>query len=196
VRNRQATPDERVLGAGQSWSAGVGAPAPAASNPVDSVTRDDENPSASDGATPDEKSPSPVPPAALASLSNAGKAPDAKDLFEAAQLARINGNLRDSADSLNKLRKTYPSDPRAGLAAFELARMRMDTFGDISGSIDALRDAIRLSPNAPFREDAEARLVQLYSRRSDPRCSEAKALYLQRYPNGTASKVVRRLCMP
>ena len=72
----------------------------------------------------------------------------------------------------------------------------MDIFGDASGSIEAFRDAIKLSPSAPFREDAEARLVQLYHRQGDRRCQSAKAQYLEHYPNGAASKVVSRLCAP
>jgi tetratricopeptide (TPR) repeat protein len=120
-----------------------------------------------------------------------------KDLFELAELARLNGKYRESAEALNKLRRNYRTDPRAGLAAFELGRLRMDSIGDWSGAIDALRDATLLSPNAYFREDAESRLVQLYARQGAlDQCRSAKKTYLAHFPEGAASKVVRQLCDP
>ena len=124
-------------------------------------------------------------------MANAGP----KDLFELAEIARINGKLRDCASALNKLRRNYRNDSRAGLASFELGRLRVDSFGDLSGGADALRDAIQLSPNAPFREDAQARLVQLYERQGQiDQCRSAKQAYLARYPNGAASKVISQSC--
>ncbi len=204
VRNRHASPDERVLAAGQSWTDGIAAaPAPDLGRTVDASTNSNEPsseeaaPAASQaelpGATLGRAATGTALPTASAKL--AGESP--KELFEAAETSRINGKFHDSADALNKLRRTYRSDPRAGLAAFELGRMRMDIFGDVSGSIDALRDAIQLSPSAPFREDAESRLVQLYNRQGNhDACQSARTTYLNHFPHGAASKVVSQLCEP
>lgn len=198
VRTRQAVPEERLLGAGQTWSAseGTGSVLQSVSESVAS-SQPEPPPSAALSDDNDKSDAASLSVTATApETSNANLKPntEAKDLFELAQLARINGNLRESDDSLNKLRKSFRADPRAGLAAFELGRMRMDIFGDVSGSMDALHDAIKLSPRAPFREDAEARLVQLYHRQGDSRCQVARAQYLLRFPNGAARKVVSRLC--
>jgi len=198
VRNRQSTPDERVLAAGQSWSAAGGVEPSMVQNATESTSAAAAQEPPAEGEASDKNQPlAPQPStAAIGASGNANKsATEAKDLFEAAQLSRISGNLRESADALNRLRKSYRSDPRAGLAAFELGRMRMDIFGDVLSSIDAFRDAIKLSPMAPFREDAEARLVQLYHRQDDRRCESAKAQYLEHYPNGAARKLVSRLCV-
>ena len=121
--------------------------------------------------------------------------PGAKELFESAEIYRLGGRLRESAETLDKLRHIYRSDKRAGLAAFELGRLRMDSFGDLAGAVEAFNDAIRLSPNMSFREDAQARLVQLYDRQGNrAACGNSKADYLRRYPSGAASKVVNQLC--
>ncbi len=197
VRNRHSTPDERVLAAGQSWSAdgSVENNPPVVAN---DTTTEDALQDASVQPTPaNPESEGPTNSLAAGAASASKSSPGAKDLFEAAELARINGNLRASADSLNKLRKSYRSDPRAGLAAFELGRMRMDIFGDVNGSLDALKDAVRLSPNAPFREDAQARLIQLYNRQGNLKaCQTEKTVYLAHFPKGAARKVVDRLCEP
>jgi hypothetical protein len=205
VRNRHAAPDERVLAAGQSWTDGIAAgPVQDLAKSADASTGLNEPssegvlPAASSQAElPDTTSSRTVAGAALPTPSAKSPSESPKELFESAETSRINGKLHDSADALNKLRRTYRSDPRAGLAAFELGRMRMDIFGDVSGSVDALRDAIQLSPGAPFREDAESRLVQLYNRQGNREaCKAAKSAYFSHFPKGAASKVVSRLCEP
>jgi transmembrane sensor len=204
VRNRHAAPDERVLAAGQSWTDGIAGPTQDLGKAADASASLSEP--SDEGAAPEASAETELPGAtlgraaaatALPGTSAKSAAESPKELFELAETSRINGKLHDSADALNKLRRSYRSDPRAGLAAFELGRMRMDIFGDVSGSIDALRDAIQLSPGASFREDAESRLVQLYNRQGNrDACQSERAAYLSRFPHGAASKVVSRLCAP
>ena len=206
MRNRNVPHDERTLSTGESWSSGA-------------IPGSDTNPSISTGASAEPSSPpsessteSTLPLPQTPMESNSTHAPSVtglsgivntkansgpKDLFELAEINRVSGDYRGSADALNKLRHSYRSDPRAGLAAFELGRIRMDIFGDLSGSAEALRDAIQLNPNASFREDAESRLVQLYHRQGHiEQCRAAKEAYLKHFPNGAAGKVVSRLCGP
>jgi transmembrane sensor len=200
IRDKHSAPHEEILAAGQLWSAAentVPNSTPSADVPLENRDRASESPA----DAPSEASyPSKGP-----SLTSSEHAPvdvkssehRAKELFASAEHARLNGNLRESADAFNRLRKTFRSDRRAGLAAFQLGRVRMDIFGDITGSIEALNDAISLSPSASFREDAEARLVQLYNQQGNQNaCRKAKANYLDRYPRGTANDVVSRLCTP
>jgi len=186
IRSRISTPSDRVLAAGQIWSASetAGPTTPAVVEPA--VNADDA--SASTGGATSKP---------LASGSTKSSNPGPKELLESAEVSRINGNMRESAELLDKLRKTYRSDPRAGLAAFELGRLRMDILGDMNGSIEALRDAMRLTQSASIREDAQLRLVQLYNRQGNrTACLVEKVAYLEHYPHGAANQVVSSLCAP
>lgn len=196
VRNLHSPQDVSVLSAGQSWTSGPTLEASASASaseptapdsPAEVVPPATANPSVSDNLAGVE------PPSAAEPTARVG----ARELLEKAEQLRIRGKLRESAEALNNLRSNFRSDPRASLAAFELGRLRMDIFGDLNGSVVALRDAIALNPAATFREDAEARLVQIYYRQGNlERCQAAKLAYLKRFPSGAASKVVSRLCEP
>ncbi len=194
VRDRRSPQDVSVLSAGQSWSSGPAVTA------VSSVT-DRELPVSESPESPARASASPTvdqepavgvePPIAAEPSVKIGP----RELLDKAEQLRIRGKLRESAEVFNRLRSSHRADPRASLAAFELGRLRMDTFGDLNGSVEALRDAIALNPSATFREDAESRLVQIYHRQGNyEKCQAARLAYLKRYPNGAASKVVERLC--
>jgi ferric-dicitrate binding protein FerR (iron transport regulator)/outer membrane protein assembly factor BamD (BamD/ComL family) len=109
----------------------------------------------------------------------------AKELFESAERHRMSGRPSEAAAALDRLRTLYPGDARAALAAFESGRIRMDRLGDPSGAVAAFQAAIRLNPSGTYREDAEARLVQLYQRLGQTdRCRQAKASYLAKYGQG------------
>jgi transmembrane sensor len=119
----------------------------------------------------------------------------AKELFESAERHRLAGQLREAATALDTLRRRYPGDPRAALAAFELGRIRMDSFGDFSGAMLAFNSALKLNPSASFREDAEARLIKLYERTGQREaCKKAQQAYLARYPRGNHVGVVGNAC--
>lgn len=187
VRDHRSPNDESILTASQSWSArstpavvDAGLQEPAAARGVETVIGE------LDGGTP-----------TVSPNTTQVSPPRARELLEKAEFLRLEGRIRESSDMLDRLRHAYRGDPRAGLAAFELGRIRMDSFGDLNGAEEALRDAIALSPNASFREDAQSRLVQIYHRQGNlGRCRAAKSAYVARYPNGAASKVVIRLCDP
>ena len=89
----------------------------------------------------------------------------------------------------------YPTDGRAALAAFELGRLRMDRLGNLPGAVNALRQAIALSRDAGFREDAMARLVRAYDGMgATERCREAREEYLKSYPSGVHTANVSARC--
>jgi TolA-binding protein len=120
--------------------------------------------------------------------------PTAQELLQTANEARLAGHPKDAAVAFDTLRRRFRTDPRAALAAFELARLRLDSLGDPAGAAEALNDAVVLAPSGPFREDADARLVQAYDRMHDARCSTARQAYLARYPNGIHSADVTARC--
>lgn len=176
----------RTLTAGESWSTRTSASPAEHKRDVDADAVTDTPslaPSATDGSS------------SAATAATSQRLTTAKELFEIAQAARIKGNAREAASALDRLRHSYPSDPRAGLAAFELGRMRMDQLGDSGGAVDALNDAMRLDPSARFNEDARARLVQLYHGLGQfDRCRKAQSDYQSRYPSGPHAKGISGLC--
>jgi hypothetical protein len=174
------TVNVRVLDAGETWSTVLDGPAlPPTSFPTPfEVTRTD------------------APPPATPRVRSATALPDGpKELLSRAEAARASNHPRESAQLLNALRVRYRADPRAGLAAFELGRLRLDRLLDPAGAADALNDAIAIAPDAPFREDAQARLVEAYeAARNRPRCLDARLAYLTRYPHGVHREKVALRC--
>jgi transmembrane sensor len=119
----------------------------------------------------------------------------AKELFDASREARRVGDSRRAAQLLQQLVAQYPSDPRAGLAAFELGRIRADVLGDLSGAITALEQALRLSPQGSFRQDALARLAHAYERAGRTQaCKATRQRYLAAYGEGVHAQRVLKLC--
>jgi transmembrane sensor len=118
-----------------------------------------------------------------------------KQLFELADAARLSDHPAQAADAFDALRSRHRSDPRAGLAALQLARLREDTLHDPSGAEAALRDAIALAPDATLREDAEARRVGVLEKMNDkPGCIQARDAYLAKYPTGIHRAKVEKSC--
>ncbi len=174
VRDTTGTLPPRTIAAGESWATTVATaePSPSVAPLVSATTV--------------------TPPSASAPA----RAPSAKELLEAADAARVAGRAREAAGLLDVLRRRHRSDPRAGLAAFELGRLRLDTLGDPQGAVEAFDDSIALAPTGSFREDAEARRVEALERSHDPRCREARETYLARYPKGVHLKEVTARCTP
>ncbi len=141
------------------------------------------------------------PAPAVSALPLAPAAPSAsavgapRELLDEANALRRAGQLRQAAEAYDSLLKRYPGDPRAGLAAFELGRLRMDSLRDLPGAAQALERAVALAPGSGFREDAIARLVQVYDglgRNAD--CSRARDRYLKHYPSGVHRDAVAVRC--
>ena len=157
--------DVRVLDAGETWST-----APVAE---------------SEGAPPSQ----PKPPVAASSGESSSALLARAEAFRAANEPRAAARLFDA------LRARHRSDPRAGLAAFELGRLRLDRLDDPRGAAEAFNDSIAVAPNAPFREDAQARLVEAYDAARDrSRCLGARAAYLLRYPRGVHRDKIAARC--
>ena len=122
-------------------------------------------------------------------------AEEAKKLFEAGDAARLANQPEQAARSFDALRTRYRTDPRAGLAAMELGRLRQAVLHDPRGADEAVRDAIELAPDAPFREDAEARRVAVLDTLGDrSACVAARDAYLAHHPTGLHASTVSRRC--
>lgn len=144
-----------------------------------------------------EPRPSAVAVAPPAPKPSAPEAPEsrARELLEEANSFRRSGDVASAARAYDELMRRYPSDGRAGLAAFELGRLRMDRLGDLAGAAVALERALALAPSSGFREDALARLVTVYARLGDTTaCARARSRYLSSYPNGVHRQAVAARC--
>ncbi len=196
--------DTRRLAAGEQWSAPDGpsahAPPPAIDPTPSAPGTLAAAPSAVEPASPAAvaERPSSAQPAAAAStnaVAASHRDESAKGLFDEAQRARADGRPYDAARAFDRLRRSYPQDPRAALSAFELGRLRLDALGDPRGAEEALRDAIALGPSSPFREDAESRRVEALWRMGDATgCASARTAYLARWPRGTYRRAVELGC--
>lgn len=113
-------------------------------------------------------------------------------LFAEARAARAADDLDEAARRYAALLDAYPRDPRAGLAAFELGRLRMDSLHDPRGAIAPLTRALE---SASHREDALARLARAHDALGDrARCAEARERYLREFEGGAHAAAVRALC--
>ena len=118
--------------------------------------------------------------------------PSASELFEQARAARREARDADAAEAYEQLLRRHPRDGHAGLAAFELARIRMDVLHDSRGAIDPLERAIAARV---FREDAMARLVRAYDEtEQSARCRAARDRYLDAYPSGVHRTALEPAC--
>jgi hypothetical protein len=118
---------------------------------------------------------------------NAGAA-----LFQRAQAARAAGSPEETARLLDELLRRFPSDPRAGLAAFQLGRLRLDS-GDPKAALQAFDRAS--NAGSAFQEQVAARRVQALEQLGDlAACRSARADFLRDYSGGSFAEVVRRRC--
>jgi len=133
---------------------------------------------------------------AAADTSGASLTPEASstDLWNRAKRARRSGEHGEAADLYAELLAEHGDDPNAGLAALELARLRMDTLDDVTGSIAPLRRAMR-DRRASIREDALARLVRAHERLGQlDDCRRRRNQYLASHPAGVHTTTVERAC--
>jgi TolA-binding protein len=140
-----------------------------------------------------------VPPVALATSGkpSVAAAPpvDAAKLFETAKAARSAGDVEGAVRSYAALLKEFPNDKRAGVAALELGRLRMDAQHAYGPAADAFRRAIAAAPNEGVREDALARLVEALDALNDrAQCLKERSRYQQHYPKGVHAESVQSRC--
>ena len=133
-------------------------------------------------------SPAPPPSATLPAL-------DADALFEQANAARIAGRAAQAAADYDRFRAHFPADARAGLAAFELGRIRLDSLHDARRALAALRFALSHNRGGFAAEDAEALQVDALQRLPDhAACLAARAAFLSAHPGSAHTARVSRAC--
>ena len=193
--------EPRRLSAGESWS---NRPPETAHAQTASPSPDRAAPSAANGTgTVEGVAASAVathatetrPKAGLDAARGGSEPRAARELFEAGNLAKLEGRLQDAADAFDTLRLRHRADGHAALAALELGRLRLNHLGNPAGALVALQDAVKLGPRAPFREEAEARIVDAFAalgRETD--CVRAREQFLARHPRSVHGAAVAGKC--
>ena len=200
---------------GESWAkddstalltdAGNGAPSLASSSLASSSpasSLDEAEPSAAISADPTAAMPAPfsTPSAGSADAMFAPRvaAPPptdgARTLFERGDGARVSGKPEEAVEAFDLLRRRYPNDPRAGLAAFEAGRLRLGVLHDPRGAAEAFAFAAAHTEGS-FREDAAAGRVEALARAGDaPSCRIERDAFLQRYPASVHGPSIQKIC--
>ncbi|APR86653.1 sigma factor regulatory protein, FecR/PupR family protein [Minicystis rosea] len=140
---------------------------------------------------------SPEPTAATSASAGARAARNAftpQALFERANAARLAGRHADAAADFERFCRRFPNDPRAGLAAYELGRIRLGSLRDPRGAAEAF-EVVLSRTDEPFREDAEAARVEALADLGDHEaCVRARDAFRARYPRSPQERRVARLC--
>ena len=148
-------------------------------------------------ARPDPPAPAsaPAPPAPSArALPTRSDALSGPALFARADAARLAGRHADAAADFERFYRRFPADPRAGLAAYELGRIRLGSLRDPRGAAEAF-GAVLERPDDPFREDAEAGRVEALADLGDETaCRSARDAFRARYPRSPQAGRVAKLC--
>jgi hypothetical protein len=181
TQKRAADGATKLLSAGMAWTMGQ---------------RDDLK-NATDVPPPSTET-VPAPTESASPDSAVNRMPEAagpKQLLERADAARQAGHPREAAAALDELRRHYRSDGRAGLAALQLGRLRLDSLHDAAGALEAFRDALTLSASPAVQEDALARQAQaLEALGNVAGCRRVQSQYLSRYPSGIHSASIAKRC--
>lgn len=113
--------------------------------------------------------------------------------FAAADLARQDGRPAEAARILQRLLVDYRADSRAGMVAFALARVRLESLQQPAEAAVALEDALRLGVPAALAESVRARLVEAYVAVGDTtRARDVARDYLKYHPRGRRVEEIRR----
>jgi hypothetical protein len=105
-------------------------------------------------------------------------------LAEADQLRVARANLA-AANVLERVLNEHASDPRAGLAAFTLGRLREQTLVDARGAAAAYARALTLGLSGPLAQSARGHLAHaLLAAGLRSEAAVAAREYLTRHPRG------------
>ncbi|WP_236607710.1 FecR domain-containing protein [Sandaracinus amylolyticus] len=105
-------------------------------------------------------------------------------LLARADSARRRGDHAEAARSYEVVVREHADDQRAALAAYSLARMRLDRTGDPRAAARDFARALELGLPDQLAEGARAGRAIALARAGDARAAEALSEYLEAYPEG------------
>jgi transmembrane sensor len=120
-------------------------------------------------------------------------APGVDDLLLLADVARLSGHPREAVAPLERIASEHASDPRAALAAFTLATLRLDHLKQPRLAAESMTRALELGLPRALAQDARARLVEAHARAGHRDAARAAAAeYRLRHPRGPRADDVER----
>jgi TolA-binding protein len=116
------------------------------------------------------------------------------ELMALGDAARFSGQTAAAEHAYLTLRRRFPGDGRAALAAFSLARIAFDQRGAHAAAARWFETYLRESPGGPLAREALGRLMESLQRsgQSDRARSVAEQ-YVARHPRGPHAELARRL---
>jgi hypothetical protein len=118
----------------------------------------------------------------------------AADLLTLGGVARLAHSPLRANHAYLALRRRFKNDPRAPLAAFNLARVAFDQVGDYAGAARWFQTYLREQPSGPLAEEASGRLMEALQRGDDAEGARRIAeRYIVQYPDGSHADFAKRL---
>jgi transmembrane sensor len=197
VRRAGAAPVR--LGRGESWTSDAAEPAEVRAPGVEPSAPDDARRASVDPESSDRgEEPRSIArrPRREAEPAPASDTPPAVELslFDQANEHRRSGRLRDAAALYRRFYSEHPTDSRAGLAAFEAGRLRLEVLREPRAAAADFEAVLRLDTTQFRREIALAHLVRIARDGHAGDCASLRARYLRSFPNGVHAASIREQC--
>jgi TolA-binding protein len=118
----------------------------------------------------------------------------AADLVALGDAARYVGRLERADEAYRAVRRRFPGQERAAVAAFALGRIAFDQRADFADATRWFRTYLAEQPEGRLARDALGRLMEAQSRVGDVAGAQAEARkYIECYPSGPHAEMARRL---
>jgi TolA-binding protein len=122
---------------------------------------------------------------------------DAEDLDRLAHSARLAGAGARAREVLQALRRRFPRDTRAQMAAFLLGRVTLEQEHDPGAAAQWFAVYVQEQPSGPLVEEARGRILEIRRSQDDPAAVQAAArAYLEHHPDGRRAMLARGLLDP
>ncbi len=115
------------------------------------------------------------------------------ELFKLADVARLSGHPSDAVAPLTAVIDDFPTDPRAGLAAYTLAKLYLEPLASPQKAFRTFDRAMQLGLPAVLLEASYFKKAEALFQISRPLGEWATGEYLKRYPTGRYRKQLESL---
>jgi TolA-binding protein len=121
-------------------------------------------------------------------------AASANDLLSLGDAARLAGDAAHADIAYRTLRRRFPSDSRASVAAFDLGKLAFDVRGSHADAARWFDTYLAEQPSGPLVREALGRSMEAHWRSADrAKARDLAAQYMQRYPGGPHEDLARRI---
>jgi TolA-binding protein len=114
--------------------------------------------------------------------------------MDLADAARFANRTEDAEVLLRAIRRRFPRDERASVAAFYLGRIAFDTHSSFADAATWFQTSASERPTGPLAREASGRLVEALEHAGDHAgAREAAVRYLEAYPDGPHAKLAKSI---